>query len=100
MDLSFQASLAGSYKRSSQRIRILSEHWVRQQVYCPSCGRADMGRYDNNRPVADFFCHHCTEDYELKSQAKTFGAIVADGVYRTTMERLKGSGNPNLHLLH
>jgi len=59
-----------------------------------------MGRYSNNRPVADFFCHSCNEDYELKSQAKIFGAKMVDGAYRTMMDRLKGSGNPNLLLLH
>ncbi|HVC61622.1 MAG TPA: DpnI domain-containing protein [Acetobacteraceae bacterium] len=100
MDLSFQAALAGSYKSSLQRIRILSEDWVHRQVYCPSCGHIDMGRYGNNRPVADFFCHHCDEDYELKSQSKTFGAKMVDGAYRTMMDRLKGSSNPNLLLLH
>ena len=100
MDLSFQAALAGSYRSSLQKIRILSEDWVRRQVYCPNCGQVDMGRYGNNRPVADFFCHHCNEDYELKSQAKTFGAKMVDGAYRTMMDRLRGSSNPNLLLLH
>jgi type II restriction enzyme len=100
MELSFQPALADSYKSSPQRIRILSEDWVRRQVYCANCGQIDMGRYGNNRPVADFFCHHCNEDYELKSQAKVFGAKMVDGAYRTMMERLRGSSNPNLLLLH
>jgi type II restriction enzyme len=100
MDLSFQAALADSYRSVPQKIKNLSEHWVSQQVYCPNCGQTDIGRYSNNRPVADFFCSHCQEDYELKSQARIFGAKVVDGAYRTMIERLKGSSNPNLFLLH
>jgi type II restriction enzyme len=100
MDLSFHVALADPYKSVPQKIENLSEHWVSQQVYCPSCGQFDIGRYGNNRPVADFFCSHCHEDYELKSQARVFGAKVVDGAYRTMMERLTGIGNPNLFLLH
>lgn len=100
MDLFFQAALAGLYKSPLQRVRILSEDWVRREVYCPNCGQVDIEQYCNNRPVADFFCLHCNENYELKSQARTFGARLVDGAYRTMMARLKGNSNPNLLLLH
>lgn len=100
MDLSFQGALAASYKSTLQKIRILSEDWIHHQIYCPSCGKTDIGRYRNNSPVADFFCPHCREDFELKSQAKIFGTKIVDGAYRTMMEQLKGSQNPNLLLLH
>jgi type II restriction enzyme len=100
MDLSFQAALADPYRSVSQKIKNLSEHWVSQQVYCPNCGQPYISCYGNNRPVADFYCSHCREDYELKSQARIFGPRVVDGAYRTMMERLKGSRNPNLFLMH
>jgi len=100
MDLSFQAALADPYKSAPQKIKNLSEHWFSQQVYCPNCGQLYINRYGNNRPVADFYCSHCLEEYELKSQARTFGAKVVDGAYRTMMERLKGSRNPNLFLMN
>ncbi len=29
--------------------------------------------FEQNRPVADFFCVNCNEEYELKSQKKKFG---------------------------
>ena len=100
MDLTFQAARADAYKSASQKIRNLSENWVSREAYCPNCGQPNMGEYHNNRPVADFFCSCCNEDYELKSQAKIFGPRVVDGAYRTMIERLKGLNNPNLFLLH
>jgi type II restriction enzyme len=99
VELAFQAELASEYKSATQRIRILSEHWVSTQVYCPNCGCVNIARYKNNSPVADFFCSHCREDYELKGYKKAFGARIVDGAYRTMMERLKASNNPNLLLL-
>lgn len=58
-----------------------------------------MSRYPNNKPVADFYCENCSEDYELKSKQGTSGAKVVDGAYRTMLERLKSSSNPNFFLL-
>jgi type II restriction enzyme len=49
--------------------------------------------------VADFFCSNCQEDYELKGHKRAFGARVVDGAYRTMMERLRATNNPNLLLL-
>lgn len=99
MELAFQVELATKYTGPTQRIRILSEHWVSTQVYCPNCGFLNMTRYKNNSPAADFFCSYCGEDYELKGQKKAFGLKVVDGAYRTMMERLTASNNPNLLLL-
>jgi type II restriction enzyme len=79
MDLAFQAALVAGYTSPSQKIKVLSEHWIGRESYCPSCGHVNMTRYGNNRPVADFFCSACRADFELKSQGRNFGATVADG---------------------
>jgi type II restriction enzyme len=100
MDLLFRIELAESYASPSQKIRILSEHWVGEEVYCPSCGQTDISRYQNNRPVADFFCSTCAEDYELKSQNKAFGRRLVNGAYQTMIQRLGENQNPNLLLLN
>lgn len=99
MDLAFHEALAVGYTSRSQRIKVLSEHWIGRESYCPSCGHVDMMPYGNNRPVADFFCSACRADFELKSQGRNFGASVADGGYRTMIERLNSNANPNLLLL-
>ncbi|MDE1985008.1 MAG: restriction endonuclease [Alphaproteobacteria bacterium] len=88
------------YTSAAQSARVWTESWVRSQVYCPNCGRVNVSKYENNRPVADFFCPSCREDYELKSQKNAFGAKVVDGAFRAMSERLAASDNPNLMLLN
>jgi type II restriction enzyme len=98
MNLRFDASLAESYSSNSQKIRALSEHWVDTESYCPNCGNTIV-RYANNKPVADFYCDNCREDYELKSKSSNLGKRAVDGAYRTMIERLQSSSNPNFFLL-
>lgn len=88
------------YESPSQSARFWTEAWVRSQVFCPNCGSGNIERYENNRPVADFYCSTCAEEYELKSQKQKFGAKVLDGAYRTMCERLEASNNPNLMLMN
>jgi type II restriction enzyme len=87
------------YQSGSQSARFWTESWVHHQVYCPNCGQIKLDRYENNRPVADFHCASCGEEYELKSQKSPFGKKVIDGAYRTMCERLAASNNPNLMLM-
>ena len=88
------------YESPSQSARFWTEAWVHNQVYCPNCGQVDISRYENNRPVADFYCGSCKEEYELKSQKTPFGTKVLDGAYRTMCDRLAASNNPNLMLMN
>lgn len=100
MDLSFDVKLADKYTSLSQKIRVLTEDWVDREVYCPNCGRVDIDRYKNNKPVADFFCPNCKEDYELKSKRDSVGIKIVDGAYRTMIERLQSRNNPNFFVLN
>ncbi len=100
MKLGFEEEAAALYTSSSQRARIWTEQWVKSQVYCPNCGHTEIERYGNNRPVADFFCRSCDEDYELKSQKGVIGAKVVNGAYRAMIERLGGNRNPNFFILN
>jgi len=100
MKLIFDEQLVTKYKSASQKARVLTEHWVDKSVFCPNCGRLDIDKYPNNQPVADFFCSNCKEDYELKSKQDSIGTKVLDGSYRTKMERLRSSSNPNLFVLN
>jgi len=59
-----------------------------------------MDKYSNNQPVADFYCANCREEYELKSKQGTTGTKIVDGAYRTMLERLGSSNNPNFFLLN
>ena len=97
--LNFEAAPGRIYQGPTQKIRSLSEYWFGQAAYCPSCGHLSLDQYPANKPVADFFCSRCGEQFELKSQGRAFGAKVSDGAYRTMIERLMSSTNPNLFLL-
>lgn len=88
------------FQSPSQNARVWTESWVTRWLYCPNCGAANIDRYANNRPVADFACASCAEEYELKSQKGRFGRKVVDGAYRTMCERLAASDNPNLLLMN
>ncbi|MGC9954097.1 MAG: DpnI domain-containing protein [Rhizomicrobium sp.] len=88
------------YHGPTQSARFWTESWVRGQAYCPNCGRTNITKYENNRPVADFYCSSCNEEYELKGQKSKFGARVLDGAFRTMCERLTASNNPNLMLMN
>ena len=59
-----------------------------------------MGQYPNNQPVADFFCCHCNEQFELKSTKSKFCGKITDGAYDSMCRRLAASDNPNLMLLN
>ncbi len=100
MNLFFDTKLANDYSNQSQKIRVLTESWVDKQAYCPNCGNIDIERYKNNKPVADFYCKNCREDYELKSKQNSIGMKVLDGAYRTMLERLASTNNPNFFLLN
>jgi hypothetical protein len=88
------------YISGPQRARAWTEQWASKWAFCPSCGNANITRFDNNRPVADFYCPSCREEYELKSQKSAFGRKVLDGAFRTMCERLTADNNPNLFLLN
>ena len=100
MELIFDIQIAKSYESQSQKARVLTEHWVDKFIFCPNCGYLKINKYPNNQPVADFFCLNCHEDYELKSKQNSVGTKILDGSYRTKIERLRSSNNPNLFVLN
>lgn len=86
------------YKSNSQIARVIRETWVWENIFCPNCWNKIL-HYENNKPVADFYCQICNEDDELKS-GKSFGKKIVDGAYFTMIERLNSMSNPNLFFLN
>ncbi|MDQ1283691.1 MAG: hypothetical protein QG620_39 [Patescibacteria group bacterium] len=99
MQTNFDLRLANDYTSSSQKIKVMSENWVGKNTFCPACGSA-VRHFENNRPVADFYCDDCKEEYELKSKKDSMGTKIVDGAYRTMIERLKSDNNPNFFFLN
>lgn len=99
MNLSFNTKIAAGYSSNSQIARILTENWVLNNSYCPSCGDLPLNEFANNRPVADFYCKTCLEEFELKSKAGKLTNTITDGAYTTMIERINAENNPNFFFL-
>lgn len=98
MYLNLSPQLAANYKSYSQKVRVLSESWVLNEIYCPNCGNG-INDYQNNKPVADFYCQLCSEDFELKSKKEKIGKKVAAGAYSQMLERISSPQKPNFFFM-
>jgi len=98
MDLVLDFNTVKIYKSNSQRIRIVTESWTGKNAYCSYCGKP-IFQFENNRPVADFYCNNDHEEFELKSKKKTISAKIMGGQYDKMIERITAEENPNLFLL-
>jgi type II restriction enzyme len=99
MQIYFDIKIAEQYHSASQKSRVLTEAWVGNEWFCPNCG-SSLNQFNRGRPVADFYCSICREEYELKSKKDSIGMKIVDGAYRTMLERLTSYNNPNLFLLN
>lgn len=99
MNLEFDKSLAKGYKSNSQIARVLTENWVISNSYCPCCGENPLMNFENNKPVADFYCEKCSEQFELKSKNGKLTNTITDGAYSTMIQRIKSNQNPNFFFL-
>ncbi len=95
----FDIKIANQYKSNTQKIRVLSETWTANEIFCPNCGD-NIVSLENNKPVADFYCPKCGEEYELKSKKNSIGKKIVDGAYSTMIERLQSTTNPNFFFLN
>lgn len=103
MDLRFNTSLADGYKSASQIARILTEDWLARNMYCPICGERSINKAEANAPVKDYVCAHCKSQYELKSKklnSEKYTTKVADGVYKTMIDRITSLDNPSFFFMH
>ena len=94
MNLFFNANLAEGDHSNSQKIRVMSESWVNDNVYCVECGNK-LTHFENNRPVGDFYCAKCKEEFELKCNKSKLGAKIIDGAYGTMIRKIEKDGCHN-----
>lgn len=99
MNLNLNLKLAEGYSNKSQIVRRITEAWVAKNSYCPNCGEVQLNEFENNRPVADFYCCQCSEEFELKSKGGKITALIPDGAYNSMIERINSNNNPNFFFL-
>lgn len=97
--LQMDYSLAQKYTNASQKTRVVTETWVENNMFCPRCGALHIARYENNKPVADFYCPHCNNQFELKSKAGPSFEKISDGAYSTMINRITGMNNPDFFFM-
>lgn len=100
MDININTSIAGHYTGPTQTVRVMTENWVWKNMYCPVCGNSHLEHFENNRPVADFYCSKCKSQFELKSQKVKFGKSIVDGAYDKMISRITSNDNPDFMFLH
>lgn len=100
MDLKLNWEVTTTYKSESQIARVLTEYWVSKNVYCPSCGMDKLENFENNMPVADFYCSKCSAEYELKSKKDVFASKIVDGSFGKMIQRIHSENNPNFFFLN
>lgn len=96
--ISFNSALSHQYKSLSQRAGALSEDWVKNQCYCPSCGNDRLSPYKKNHDY-DFFCEACKDNYELKATKGKIGKSISDGAYYAKIRKLQSKNNPHLFVM-
>ena len=89
MHLFLDKNLAANYQSPSQVARVLTESWLQQNIYCPSCGNEAIESFQNNQPVADFFCSQCHEEYELKSNVEISYLFQFDRIEHSNYTEIK-----------
>lgn len=99
MNLNLRSSVIENYHSGAQLARVLTEDWVNQNMYCPRCGNTRIKHFENNRPVADFYCPSCNNEYELKSKDGDLGHKINDGAYNTMIERITSDDNPDFFFM-
>ncbi len=96
----YNSEVFKKYKSNSQIIRVLTEDWFLNQMYCPCCLNPKIKDFPNNTKGSDFFCPSCNNKFQLKSSKNEFKKRVIDGEYNTMKNIIIKNLSPNFFLLN
>lgn len=99
MNLQLPSSLGEAYSNPTQQARVITESWMADQGYCPSC-LSHLTPAPTNTKAVDFSCPHCSIQYQLKSSKSKIGTRVPDGAYATMLSAVRSDTCPALVLMH
>jgi type II restriction enzyme len=92
--------IAAAYKSNAQRVRVVSETWAGENLYCPCCPSETIERCRNNKEAIDYTCNLCDSTFQLKSSQSHPAARIVDGAFAAMMRAVDKGAAPNLLLLH
>jgi type II restriction enzyme len=98
-NISRNPRLAAGYSSRSQIARIVTETWIRDQMYCPACASEQLEPTRPGTKVVDFVCPDCQEPFQLKSQSRPLGVRVSDAAYEPMIACVKSSKAPTFLFL-
>jgi hypothetical protein len=99
MDLSLVPGLASAYTSRSQKARVMTEAWVKENMYCPACSSEELRPAPQGTEVVDFSCPDCEEQYQLKSKSSPFTDRVTDSAFDPKIRAIRQRSCPSLLLL-
>ena len=100
MHLQMSPYLASPYKSPSQRARVLSETWARDNLYCLRCASTSLRSAPPNAKVVDFICPQCQAAFQLKSQSRAYSRRICDSAFEPMRRAIERNEAPNLFAMH
>ena len=98
MNLQMDVSIARNYNSASQKSRVLTESWMLNSGYCPSC-QSSLIQSKSNSKVLDFRCSGCSNEFELKGKKGNYAKKVTDGAYSSMISRITEDNSPHFFFL-
>lgn len=95
MRLDLPAETARSYKSPSQRARVMTQAWARENLYCPACPSESLDEAPEGTEVVDFSCPRCELPYQLKAKSGPIGRSVVNSAYRPKIRAIMNGTAPN-----
>lgn len=95
MELTLDPSVAEGYRSLSQKARVITEHWAKENLFCPACPSEHLDPLRPNARVRDYDCPNCKASYQLKSADRAFGGSVTNSAYWPKMNAIRDGQAPN-----
>jgi len=79
------------------------EKWCGKYMPCPLCNAdSSLIEFKNNKPVKDFYCKNCEEEYQLKTSKsfkKKSGKKITSSDFEKWFESISNNNQPNLLII-
>lgn len=99
MNLKLDLAIGFRYTNKSQIIRVITEHWCANNLYCPICCQNTISQNQNNTPAVDFNCTECNSNYQLKSRKQWNNSTITDAGHEAMIKSIRGNSRPHLLIM-
>jgi type II restriction enzyme len=89
-----------TYKSKSQQVRVATESWASENLYCPNCDEPHLAAHPANTRAVDFQCPECSSPFQLKAQSHELAGRIVDAAYSAMVLAIRENRTPNLFAIH